>query len=45
MDKLREQFGSDYRSDLDLIFANPDGIAIEARPTLSLQQFRPDAGD
>ncbi len=27
-DELREQFGPDYRADLDLIFANPNGTPI-----------------
>jgi integrase len=27
-DKFRQQFGSDYRIDLDLIFANPDGTPL-----------------
>lgn len=27
-DKFRRQFGPDYRSDLDLIFANPDGSPL-----------------
>ncbi len=26
---LRQQFGSDYRTDLDLIFANPDGTPLK----------------
>ena len=26
--ELREQFGADYRADLDLIFANPDGTPL-----------------
>jgi integrase len=26
---FREQFGSDYRADLDLIFANPDGTPLK----------------
>jgi integrase len=28
-DKFREQFGPDYRSALDLIFANPDGTPLK----------------
>src|SRR5713226_4457659 len=28
-DKFRLQFGSDYRTDLDLIFANPDGSPLK----------------
>ena len=28
-DEFRAQFGSDYRSDLDLIFANPDGSMLK----------------
>src|SRR5262249_30172874 len=27
--KFRQQFGADYRSDLDLIFANPDGTPLK----------------
>jgi site-specific recombinase XerD len=27
-DKFRRQFGASYRSDLDLIFANPDGTPL-----------------
>lgn len=27
-DEFRTQFGSDYRTDLDLIFANPDGTPL-----------------
>jgi integrase len=27
-DEFRRQFGSDYRADLDLIFANPDGTPL-----------------
>jgi integrase len=27
-DELRQQYGSDYRADLDLIFANPDGAPL-----------------
>ena len=27
-DEFRQQFGPDYRSDLDLIFANPDGSPL-----------------
>src|SRR5947209_16956582 len=26
--KFRQQFGTDYRADLDLIFANPDGTPL-----------------
>jgi integrase len=26
---FREQFGSDYRTDMDLIFANPDGTPLK----------------
>lgn len=29
-DRFRQEFGHNYRSDLDLIFANTDGFAIEA---------------
>ncbi len=28
-DEFRQQFGPDYRSDLDLIFANPDGTPLK----------------
>ncbi len=28
-DEFRKQFGPDYRSDLDLIFANPDGTPLK----------------
>ncbi len=28
-DRFRQQFGSDYRADLDLIFANPDGTPLK----------------
>jgi integrase len=28
-DQFRQQFGSDYRADLDLIFANPDGTPLK----------------
>jgi integrase len=28
-DEFRRQFGSDYRADLDLIFANPDGTELK----------------
>ena len=28
-DEFRQQFGSDYRTDLDLIFANPDGTPLK----------------
>ena len=28
-DKFRHQFGPDYRADLDLIFANPDGTPLK----------------
>jgi integrase len=28
-DEFRQQFGSDYRTDLDLIFANPDGSPLK----------------
>jgi integrase len=28
-DEFRRQFGTDYRSDLDLIFANPDGTPLK----------------
>ena len=28
-DRFRQQFGSDYRADLDLIFANPDGSPLK----------------
>ena len=28
-DRFRQQFGPDYRSDLDLIFANPDGSPLK----------------
>lgn len=28
-DEFRQQFGSDYRADLDLIFANPDGTMLK----------------
>jgi len=28
-DKFRQQFGADYRADLDLIFANPDGTPLK----------------
>lgn len=28
-DELREQFGPDYRTDLDLVFANPDGTPLK----------------
>ena len=27
-DEFRQQFGPDYRADLDLIFANPDGTPL-----------------
>ena len=27
-DEFRRQFGPDYRTDLDLIFANPDGTPL-----------------
>jgi integrase len=30
-DELRQQFGSDYRNDLNLIFANPDGTPLPIR--------------
>jgi integrase len=36
-DKFREQFGSDYRADLDLIFANPDGTPL--RPKRGTQRM------
>jgi integrase len=28
-DEFRQQFGSDYRADLDLVFANPDGTPLK----------------
>lgn len=28
-EKFRQQFGTDYRTDLDLIFANPDGTPLK----------------
>jgi integrase len=28
-EKFRQQFGPDYRADLDLIFANPDGTPLK----------------
>src|ERR1700728_2613597 len=28
-EKFRQQFGPDYRTDLDLIFANPDGTPLK----------------
>jgi len=28
-DEFRRQFGSDYRADLDLVFANPDGTPLK----------------
>jgi site-specific recombinase XerD len=28
-DAFRQQFGSDYRADLDLVFANPDGTPLK----------------
>jgi site-specific recombinase XerD len=28
-DEFRQQFGADYRADLDLIFANPDGTPLK----------------
>jgi integrase len=28
-DEFRRQFGADYRADLDLIFANPDGTPLK----------------
>jgi len=44
-DKFREQLGSDYRSDLDLIFANPDGTPLKPDRPYLYNSFGLDAGD
>ena len=35
-DRFRRQFGPDYRADLDLIFANPDGTALRPNSVSSV---------